>query len=83
MKRKHIARGDSMGKSRVLHGQVCEMSQDEVAAELGLTRQAVSAIEARALRKMRKALRRVGITVQDVRDIVTPAGMWAEMDGEA
>lgn len=42
------------------------MTHDEIAAELGMTRQNVALIEARALRKLRFALARAGIRREDV-----------------
>ena len=43
--------------------QYC-MSCEEVARELGITRQAVQQIEVRALRKLRLRLRKLGISLE-------------------
>jgi len=44
-----------------------ERSAQEVAEELGVTQQAVSKLEAKALRKARQAAEALGLTIEDVR----------------
>jgi DNA-directed RNA polymerase sigma subunit (sigma70/sigma32) len=62
-------------KSRAYHGQTPEMSLDEVAEIMGLSRQMVAKIEHQALAKMRKRLQ---CTREDVRDL---SGEWTAWMG--
>lgn len=42
------------------------MTHEEIASEIGLTRATVSIIEARAYEKVKRALKRKGIKIEDV-----------------
>lgn len=52
------------------------LTQEEAAQVLGVTRGAVSLVERRALRKMRKGLERVGVCLAEV--LKLPPGMTNE-----
>lgn len=58
------------GKSRPYYGRTVEtdkcMRLEEVAAALGLSRARVHAIEQTALKKLRKALEREGLRMEDL-----------------